>query len=85
MNKVYPNPFNPNITIDYSVGNFDYITIDIVDLNGTLIDRLIDNKISSGNYITTWDASRFSTGIYFVRITSKQIASVNFKKISYLK
>ena len=85
LNRVYPNPFNPNVTIDFSIDEFDYVLIDIIDLNGKMIDRLIENNFSSGNHIVKWDASKFSTGIYFVRISSKKRTSSILKKIIYLK
>ena len=85
LNKVFPNPFNPSILIDFSLDHYDFISIDIVDINGALVDRLINENIASGSYITHWDASSFSTGIYFVRIISNRTKTAHLKKIIYLK
>ena len=85
LNKVFPNPFNPYISIDFSLDHYDFISIDIVNINGALVDRLINENIASGDYITYWDASSFSTGIYFVRIISNQTKTIYLKKIIYLK
>ncbi len=79
INNVYPNPFNPNININFSLANLEKISISVFDLNGNLIEKLIDNKLmESGNYDITWNASDRASGIYFVNF-------VNNKKVSTQK
>ena len=85
LNGAYPNPFNSKVIIDYSIGLYDFVKIDIVDVNGKHIESLLSDDISSGNYKVQWDASNFSSGIYFIRIDSKKSKIKHFSKIIYLK
>ena len=86
LDNAYPNPFNPNLTIEYSISTFDYINIDVVDINGSILDNLIDENLSSGNYKINWNASKYSSGIYFIRISSKRTGiKKEYKKVIYLK
>ena len=40
IDRVYPNPFNPSVTIDYHLSNDSDINISVYDLKGWLIDYL---------------------------------------------
>ena len=84
LNNVYPNPFNPITTISYSVGeNTDYFQIKIYDLRGRLVDTLFSGPIEKGDYSTVWDASNFSSGIYFVYMNTDKNSFT--KKIMLIK
>jgi len=79
----YPNPFNPLVTIDYSVKNFDKITLSIVDLNGNIIQTLISDKMAPSDYSIVWDASTFPSGVYFIQYKSADI--IENQKITLIK
>ncbi|MCD6161010.1 MAG: T9SS type A sorting domain-containing protein [candidate division Zixibacteria bacterium] len=62
----YPNPFNAQTTIAFSLKESGNVTIDIYDVLGRSVDKLEmgylqNNQIHTANY----DASEISTGIYF--------------------
>ena len=44
--KNYPNPFNPNTTIEYYLGESGMVKINAYDLNGKLVDSIIDSLSS---------------------------------------
>ena len=75
LNKPYPNPFNPSTTISFSVPSFDKVSINIYDLNGSLVTTLVDDYYHSGNHITNWDGSNFSSGSYIVKMKSNNFES----------
>lgn len=81
----YPNPFNATTTIRFSVGNrlSQHIIIHIIDGNGRQIDTIANQLFSSGEYALTWNASRFPSGVYFVRLISNN--QFQTQKIVYLK
>ena len=68
----YPNPFNSNIQIPYSVYSSTTISLAIYDIHGRLIQRLINNdQHMPGDYEVTWDGynkerKEVSSGIYFL-------------------
>ena len=64
IEKIYPNPFNPTINIDYEILKFSFISAKILNLKGQLIDIIdLEYKIP-GNYSITWDGSLQPSGIY---------------------
>ena len=66
----YPNPFNATTEIKYYLPTNQNITLDIYDLLGRKVETLYDGRQPAGNHIAIWDASGFSSGIYFCRLTS---------------
>ena len=68
MISAYPNPFNPKTTINYSLSNQSYIQLDIYNLLGQHIETLFEGAKQSGEYSIIWNADRFTSGIYFIRL-----------------
>lgn len=64
----YPNPFNPSTTISYSIPNPGYITLKIYDVLGKEIQTLVTEFQQAGSYSLDFDASEFSSGIYFYQL-----------------
>ena len=69
INQIYPNPFNPLTTIRYGLTQNSDIQISIYDITGKLITTLINEFQTSGYHSITWDASNFSSGIYFLKMS----------------
>lgn len=72
LQQNYPNPFNPVTKIKFSVGeNTNSNTkITIYDVKGSEVTTLVNNNLTKGEYEVLWDASSFTTGIYFYKIES---------------
>ena len=68
--KNYPNPFNPTTEISYSVPKNGYVTLKVFDLIGREVATLYDGVQSAGNHIATFNAGKFSSGVYFYRLQS---------------
>ncbi|GMU89850.1 MAG: hypothetical protein AMXMBFR49_20570 [Chlorobiota bacterium] len=67
----YPNPFNPETTIRYSLGGECDVDVEIFDINGTRVLNGRDTGKQAGIYNYKWNASAHASGVYFVRITAK--------------
>jgi hypothetical protein len=71
----YPNPFNPSTRIKFSippskgVGGM-YIWLIIYDALGREIETLVNEKLSAGTYEVEWSAEKYTSGIYFYRLTT---------------
>ena len=63
----YPNPFNPSTTIRFSVKRMRETSLQIFDINGQVVETLVNGTIHSGMHKFQWNASGNSSGIYFVR------------------
>ena len=83
INRVYPNPFNPSVTINYHLSNDSDINISVYDLKGAMVDRLFNGKMVSGYHQIEWVPTNISSGIYIVKMESPGIL-IN-KKITLLK
>lgn len=72
----YPNPFNPTTSIRYDIPNSSYVSIMVYDVTGKTVETLVDQQLEAGRYEATWDATRYSSGIYFYKITAADFSSV---------
>ncbi len=66
--KVYPNPFNPRIVINYQLPAFGPVEINIYNAQGFLVKHLINDMLEAGTYDLIWNASGLSSGIYIVNL-----------------
>ena len=64
----FPNPFNPSTHIKFVVAEASHVSLEIFDLLGRPISRLIDEKMSTGSYEAQFESGDLSSGIYFYRI-----------------
>jgi len=64
----YPNPFNPITTIKWYSPVSCTQTLRIFDVLGNEVKTLVDEERAEGNYEIEFDASSFSSGIYFYQL-----------------
>ena len=69
----FPNPFNPNTMIEFSLPRTEKTTIRVFDLLGREITTLLDQQLASGKHQVTWDGRDQSgqlvgSGVYFYRV-----------------
>lgn len=65
----YPNPFNNNTVITYSVSNYSNVNITVYDVLGSVVKELINESKPMGNYNLNFNADNLSSGPYFVVLT----------------
>ncbi len=70
LSQNYPNPFNPSTNIKFSVPKESNVQLRIYDISGREILTLVNEKLKAGNYSLKWNASSYSSGVYFYRITT---------------
>lgn len=64
----YPNPFNPNTKIEYSIPQATHVTITVYNAIGQAVQVLVDESKEQGHYTLEWNAANLSSGIYFYQI-----------------
>ena len=69
----YPNPFNPSTLIQISSSGDEQTSLQIFDINGKLVDTLMDRNFISGINTYQWNASSHPSGIYIARLSSGSI------------
>ncbi len=84
----YPNPFNPATKIRFEVPvnkreQSGFVTLKVYDILGREIAILVNEQLKPGVYEADWDASNFSSGVYFYRLTTED--NIDSKKMILLK
>ena len=72
----YPNPFNPTTSIEFDLPQVQQVRVDIYNLRGQLVRRLLDNSLPAGNHQVVWNGRdetgvAVASGIYFYRLESE--------------
>jgi len=72
----YPNPFNPTTAIGYRLLAVSDVKLGIYNMLGQKVATLISGRQKAGYHQVEWDASRFSSGIYYYRIKAGEFQDV---------
>jgi len=75
LNGNYPNPFNPETTISYSVMKPGRVRLQIYNLKGQLVRSLVDEEHAAGHYKRVFDGKdnysrSLASGVYLIRMTA---------------
>jgi len=76
----YPNPFNAATVLRYSLPRQSPVTLNIYNLVGQRIATIFQGEKPAGEHSVSWDASAFSSGIYFARLETDN-GSKNIKLV----
>ena len=69
--QAYPNPFNPNLTIEFSTLNTELMEVSVYDIMGHKVTVLFSGIVESNQLQTlNWDATNYSSGDYFIHLKS---------------
>jgi len=79
----YPNPFNPATKIKFDLPSKSHTSLIVYDALGRAVQTLVNTELKEGTYEYTWDASKYNSGVYFVRIISDNFADT--KKMLMIK
>lgn len=83
IHGLYPNPFNKNLTINFSLERQNEIEFSVYDITGRKLEHHSLGNFDSGKHSISWSAKHNSAGIYFIQLISDQI--VQSRKVLYLK
>jgi hypothetical protein len=76
--QVAPNPFNPATRISYRLAVAGPVTVDIFDITGRHVRRLVDGHETEGVHSAEWggvdeSGRRVTPGVYFCRLVSGNV------------
>lgn len=66
----YPNPFNPETNISFSIKKSGHVNIKVFDLIGQQVAELINEEKEAGSYQISFNASHLPSGIYIYTINT---------------
>jgi hypothetical protein len=85
LGQNHPNPFNPSTTIEYSVpgriGESQPVQLEIFDLKGRLIRRLVSSPQGVGSHTAKWNGRdesgrQVASGVYLYRLRIAEESSM---------
>jgi len=84
----FPNPFNPQTSIGFTLPRAEHVRLDIFDARGRLVRTLVDASLDGGRHTVVWngldqDGRSVPSGTYVYRLESD--ASVRSRTLSVLK
>ncbi len=83
LDQNYPNPFNAATVISYELKVKGLVTVTIMDLLGREVAILVNEEKSAGSYSVQWNATNFSSGVYFYRLEAGGFSET--RKLSLIK
>lgn len=68
LQQNYPNPFNPGTMIPFSLPERAHVSLEVFDVTGRLVARLLNQDLAAGIHRIPFDAAGLSSGLYIVRL-----------------
>jgi hypothetical protein len=72
LQQNFPNPFNPSTTVEYTLPNFDHVSLRIYSVQGQEMVTLVDRQMPAGTHRVIWDAKGWVNGVYFIKLEAGQ-------------
>jgi predicted outer membrane repeat protein len=69
INAIFPNPFNPETTIQYQLEEAGSVKLEAFNIKGQKVAVLLNEEQEVGEHAFTWDASGMNSGVYFIRLS----------------
>jgi hypothetical protein len=79
----YPNPFNARTEFQFGIPTGSHVTLDIFNIMGQKVTRLVDGYHEPGMYNVEWDGNSVSSGVLFYRIEAGEY--IEMRKMLLLK
>lgn len=75
--KNYPNPFNQSTWISYYLPQNENIVIDVYDISGRKVTTILNKYKNKGNHEIIWTADKVPSGLYFLKLKSKETSLIH--------
>jgi hypothetical protein len=73
LDQPRPNPFNPEVSVRFTVDADGPVTLRVVDASGRLVTTLVDGYLGAGSYTQSWDGrdasgTAMASGVYLFEL-----------------
>ncbi|MDZ7260593.1 MAG: CotH kinase family protein [candidate division KSB1 bacterium] len=82
LKQNYPNPFNSCTTIEFSLPEASFVTLNVYNLLGEKVATLVSEQLGAGYYRRVLDAGKLASGVYLYRLQAN--GSAQSKKLILL-
>ncbi len=79
----FPNPFNNSTTLKYQLSDQTPVTIEVYDIGGRRVAKLVDEEQAAGVYFVPFNASSVASGTYLLRFISGEVTDI--QKLTVIK
>jgi len=88
LDQNFPNPFNPNTTIEFGIPEASYVSLIVYDLNGLKVNELLKGEVLPGVHAVQWDGTnengiKMSSGVYLYTLVSESF--IEMRKMIFIK
>lgn len=88
LQRNYPNPFNPDTYIRFSILETSHVALSIFNISGTEIRTLLDESLDPGSHTVVWNGNNnqgdpAASGVYFYRLEAGDVTRV--RKMTLLR
>ena len=84
IQELYPNPFNPVLSISFSIPSEENITVAVYNMLGEKVITLMDNVYAkAGFHDLKWNASEYPSGMYFIQVQTPSV--IDARKALFIK
>ena len=73
LSSVYPNPFNNVTRIAFSLNERIPTNVSVFDVNGRLVETLLNGYNDPGLHDLIWNAENNGAGVYFIRLNTDEV------------
>jgi len=84
LSQNYPNPFNPSTNIQFSLPRTSDVKLEVFNSIGVLVATLVEDQKQAGMHSVRFDASSYSSGMYFYRLIANN-SVITTKKMILIK
>ncbi len=70
LSRNYPNPFNPQTTIDYALPQAGDVSLIVYDMLGREVEALVDGPKTAGRHTVRFGANDLPNGVYVYRLAA---------------
>ncbi|MGM0528610.1 MAG: T9SS type A sorting domain-containing protein [Bacteroidota bacterium] len=81
--KNYPNPVHNITTISFHIPQNGHVSIEIINVRGQVLDRLVNKQLNPGQHTITWDGRNYPSGLYFYNMRYKGFTTTKKLIISH--
>ncbi len=72
LQGAYPNPFNPNTTIRYSLARASHVHLAVYDMLGREVAQLVNQRQEPGRHQALFTAENLPSGPYLYRLVTEE-------------
>ena len=83
LTRLYPNPFNPVLNIDFDINQAGWVKVNITDIAGSMVKTVYEGYEGVGKHHLSWDSDKLPSGTYLVTLEFE--SSSLTKKVILLK